>query len=45
LHIAQQMPLPLYLLLQQIQIGFNIPGFTFLVPAHPGDPGHIPEEQ
>ena len=29
----------------QIQIGFNLPGFTFLVPAHPGDPGHIPEEQ
>jgi len=20
-------------------------GFTFLVPAHPGGPGHIPEEQ
>jgi len=23
----------------------NLPGFTFLVPAHPGGPGHIPEEQ
>ena len=34
-----------YLLLQQIQIGFNLPGTTFLVPAHPGGPGHIPEEQ
>ena len=34
-----------YLLLQKIQIGFNLPGFTFLVPAHPGGPGHIPEEQ
>jgi len=34
-----------YLLLQSIQIGFNPPGFTFLVPAHPGGPGHIPEEQ
>jgi len=29
----------------QIQIGFNLPGFTFLVPAHPGGPGQIPEEQ
>jgi len=26
-------------------IGFNLPGFTFLVPAHPGGPGQIPEEQ
>jgi len=34
-----------YLLLQEIQIGFNLPGFTFLVPADPGGPGHIPEEQ
>jgi len=25
--------------------GFNLPGFTFLVPAHPGGPRHIPEEQ
>ena len=33
-----------YLLLQLIQIGFNLPGLTFLVPAHPGDPGHIQEE-
>ena len=24
---------------------FYLPGFTFLVPAHPGGPGHIPEEQ
>jgi len=24
---------------------FNLPGFTFLVPAHPGGPGRIPEEQ
>jgi len=24
---------------------FNLPGFIFLVPAHPGGPGHIPEEQ
>jgi len=34
-----------YLLLQQIQIGFNLPGFTFLVPDHLGGPGHIPEQQ
>jgi len=34
-----------YLLLQEIQIGFNLFGFTFLVTAHPGGPGHIPEEQ
>jgi len=34
-----------YLLLQEIQIGFTLPGFTFLVPAHPGSPGQIPEEQ
>jgi len=27
------------------QIGFNLLGFTFLVPAHPGGPGHIPDEQ
>jgi len=24
---------------------FNLPGFTFLVPAHPRGPGNIPEEQ
>ena len=34
-----------YLLLQYIQNGFNLPGFIFLVPAHLGGPGHIPEEQ
>jgi len=22
----------------------NLPGFTFLVPAHPGSPGQNPEE-
>ena len=33
------------LLLQWIQIGFTLPGFTFLVPAHPGGPRQIPEEQ
>ena len=34
-----------YLLLQSIQIGFNLPGFIFLEPAHQGGPGQIPEEQ
>jgi len=34
-----------YLLLQEIQIGFTLAGFTFLVPAHPGGPGQIPDEQ
>jgi len=34
-----------YLLLQKIQIGFTFPGFAFLVPAHPGSPGQIPEKQ
>jgi len=33
-----------YLLLQKIQIGFTLAGFTFLLPAHPGSPGQIPEE-
>jgi len=36
LHMAQQMPLPLTVpCFSKIQIGF-----TFLVPAHPGSPGH-----
>ena len=35
-HMAQLMPLPLTVLcFSKIQIGF-----TFLVPAHPGSPGH-----
>jgi len=33
------------LLLQWIQIGFTFLIFTFLVPAHLGSPGQIPEEQ
>jgi len=33
------------LLLQWIQIGFNLLGFAFLVPADPGGPGHIPDQQ
>ena len=36
LHMAQLMPLPLtFSCFSRIQIGF-----TFLVPAHPGSPGH-----
>ena len=36
LHMAQLMPLPLTVsCYSEIQIGF-----TFLVPAHPGSPGH-----
>jgi len=36
LHMAQLMPLPLTVsCFSKIQIGF-----TFLVPAHPGSPGH-----
>ena len=36
LHMAQLMPLPLTVsCYSKIQIGF-----TFLVPAHPGSPGH-----
>ena len=36
LHMAQQMPLPLTVpCFSKIQIGF-----IFLVPAHPGSPGH-----
>ena len=36
LHLAQLMPLPLIVsCFSKIQIGF-----TFLVPAHPGSPGH-----
>jgi len=34
-----------YLLLQLIQIGFNLLGFTFLVPSDPDGPGHIPDQQ
>jgi len=28
-----------------LSAGFNLPGFTFLVPAYPGSPGQIPAEQ
>jgi len=40
LHMAQLMQLPLTVsCFRKIQIGFYISG-TFLVPAHPGSPGH-----
>jgi len=42
LHIAQQMPLPLTISCSSIS---NLLGFTFLVPADPGGPGHIPDQQ
>jgi len=46
LHMAQLMPLPLTVsCFSKIQIGFNLLGFTFLVPADPGRPGHIPDQQ
>jgi len=47
LHIAQQMPLPLTISCSSKSrlVLLNLPGFTFLVSAHPGGPGHVPEEQ
>jgi len=42
LHMAQLIPLPLTLLLQDIQIGFD---FTFLLPAHLVSPGENPESR
>ena len=42
LHMAQLMPLPLTVsCFSKIQIGFTfmVIGFTFLVPAHPGNSG------
>ena len=47
LHIAKQMPLPLTISCSSKSrlVLTCLYGFTFLVPAHPGGPGHIPEEQ
>jgi len=46
LHIAQQMPLTLTISCSsKSRLGFNLLGFTFLVPADPGGPGHIPDQQ
>jgi len=41
LHMAQQMPLPLTI---SCSSKSRLPGFIFLVPAHPGSPGQNPEE-
>jgi len=41
LHMAQLMPLPLSLAPVNAD-WFYLPGFTFLVPAHPGSPGESP---
>ena len=43
LHIAQQMPLPLTISCSSKSrlVLTCLHGFTFLVPAHPGGPGHI----
>jgi len=46
LHIAQQMPLPLTVSCSsKSRLALTFLVFTFLVPAHMGGPGHIPEEQ
>ena len=45
LHIAQQMPLHPLSLAPVNPDWFKPFWFTFLVPAHPGCPGHITEEQ
>jgi len=42
LHMAQLMPLPLTVSCSSKSRLFYLPGFTFLVPAHPGSPGHSP---
>jgi len=44
LHMAQLMPLPLKSLAPVNPDWFYLSGFTFLVPAHPGSPGHSPGE-
>jgi len=38
--MAQLMPLPLTI--NPNPDWFYLPGFTFLVPTHPGSPGHSP---
>jgi len=46
LHMAQQMPLPLTISCSsKSRLVFTFLVFTFLVPAHPGGLGQIPEEQ
>jgi len=46
LHIAQQMPLPLTISCSsKSRLVLTCLILPFLVPAHPGGPRHIPEEQ
>ena len=46
LHIAQQMPLPFTVSCSsKSRLALTFLVFTFLVPAHPGGPGQIGEEQ
>jgi len=46
LHIDQQMPLPLTISCSgKSRLALTFLVFTFLVPAYPGGPGHIPEGQ
>ena len=42
LHMAQLMPLPSLSLASVNPDWFYFPGFTFLILAHPGSPGHSP---
>jgi len=43
LHMAQLMPMPLTVSCSTKNPDwFYLPGFTFLVPAHPGSPGRSP---
>jgi len=42
LHMAQLKPLPLTIACSSKSKLVYLPGFTFLVPAHPGSPGQNP---
>jgi len=42
LHMAQLMPLPLAISCSSKSRLVYLPGFTFLVPAHPSNPGQCP---
>ena len=45
LHMAQLMPLPLTISCSSTCRLFYLPGFTFLVPAHPASPGQSPGDR
>jgi len=46
LHIAQLMPLPLTISCSsKSRLALSLPGFTFLVPAHPGSPRQSPGDR